>query len=133
MAHKNSTLLITGQSHNPDMSSSGAASVVVASGPAEVYFEGEQIDPLDLYRGVKLLRRRRTKEANRSSGNGLLSRAEAADYLGVSVRYMEGNSSIPKQDLGRTGNRRRTWRYSKADLDAWIASRPKQGRTGRVD
>jgi hypothetical protein len=54
---------------------------------------------------------------------GYLTRQEAARYLGVSLRWLEGNMSLPKVDIAQPGARRPTWRYRVADLDAWMEKR----------
>jgi hypothetical protein len=54
---------------------------------------------------------------------GYLTRHEAASYLGVSLRWLEGNTSLPKVDIAQPGAKRPTWRYRIADLDAWMEVR----------
>lgn len=62
-----------------------------------------------------------------NSVDGYLTRAQACSYLGMSLRWLESNNSIPKRDVSRPGSKRPTWRYLKKDLDQWMAS-PKNGR-----
>ena len=52
-----------------------------------------------------------------------LKRQEAASYLGVSLRWLEGNPDIPKIDLARPGSSRPMWRYKTSDLDTWLAAK----------
>ena len=71
--------------------------------------------------------------APESGGDALITRKEAADYLRVSVRWLEGCPDIPRVDLARPSAKRATIRYRKSDLDAYIASRmvaPLRMRTG---
>jgi hypothetical protein len=65
--------------------------------------------------------------------DGYLSRAEAATYLGVSVRRLEGDPSIPKFNVAGPRSKRATWRYRKTDLDSWMAGRKHGGNTGRAE
>jgi hypothetical protein len=67
------------------------------------------------------------------SPDGYLSRAEAAAYLGVSLRRLEGDSSVPKFNVARLGAKRATWRYRRADLDEWMAVRKHNRNSGRTD
>lgn len=77
-------------------------------------------------------RRVRRKQASRSP-DGYLSRTEAAGYLGVSLRFMEDNTSIPKINVAGPGSKRATWRYLKSDLDEWMKARGQRGKQGRTD
>lgn len=54
-------------------------------------------------------------------GDRLFTRKEAADYLRVSVRWLEGCAEIPRVNLGRPGAKRATIRYRRTDLDTHIA------------
>jgi hypothetical protein len=67
-------------------------------------------------------KRQRRKQPLRPA-DGYLSRADAAQYLGVSLRWLEASATIPKHNLGRPGGKKAMWRYRKSDLDRWIASR----------
>ncbi len=63
----------------------------------------------------------------------LLSRREAAAYLALSIRRLEGDPTIPKINVASAGARKPSWRYERQALDAWIAEqrplRPKgEGR-----
>lgn len=52
-----------------------------------------------------------------------VSRKEAARLVGVSVRWLESQATIPKINLASPGARRATWRYSRHDLIAFMESR----------
>lgn len=52
-----------------------------------------------------------------------VSRKDAARLVGVSVRWLESQSAIPKINLAAPGARRATWRYSRRDLIAFMESR----------
>jgi hypothetical protein len=52
---------------------------------------------------------------------GLLTRKATSEYLSLSVRRLEGDSSIPKINVAPPGSRRPSWRYEPAALDKWIA------------
>lgn len=54
---------------------------------------------------------------------GYVSRRNAAKLFGVSVRWLESQTSIPKINLARPGARRATWRYSLADLVDFMENR----------
>lgn len=56
------------------------------------------------------------------------SRRDAAKFVGVSVRWLESQTAIPKINLARPGARRATWRYSRRDLIAFMESL-KSGRS----
>lgn len=60
---------------------------------------------------------------NPSVPRKLLKPQEAARYLGVSLRWLETNPEIPRSNLAPPSSRRGMWRYSVADLDAFVASR----------
>lgn len=47
----------------------------------------------------------------------------AAHYLGVSPRWLEAASHIPRCDVRRPGAKRPAWRWRRVDLDAFLASR----------
>lgn len=72
-----------------------------------------------------------TSSPNNAGGNAdgsasprvYLKRQEAASYLSVSLRWLEGNQDIPKIDLARPGSTRSMWRYKRSDLDAWLAAK----------
>ncbi len=77
-------------------------------------------------------RRQRCKEPT-NSPDGYMTRREAASYLGVSVRFLEANTSIHKSNLAGPASRRPTWRYKRSDLDAWAAERKQAVNVGRAD
>ena len=79
---------------------------------------------------MQVRKRRRRSPEPPAPADGYLSRAAAARYLGVSVRFLEGDTSIPKHDLGSPGARRATWRYHKRDLDEWMAARRRTRYSG---
>lgn len=54
-----------------------------------------------------------------------LTTDEAAEYLGVSVRWLQGRPDIPRVNLGRPGAKRAMVRYRRTDLDSYMASRLK--------
>lgn len=57
---------------------------------------------------------------------------EAAAYLGVSIRWLQGNPTIPFVDLALPGRRRRMIRYRVEDLDDYASSRRRSnGKGGR--
>jgi len=74
------------------------------------------------YFGLAKQKRERRKQPLRPA-DGYLTRSDAAQYLGVSLRWLEANATIPKHNLGRPGGKKAMWRYRKSDLDRWIASR----------
>lgn len=51
----------------------------------------------------------------------LLTRRDAAEYLSLSLRRLEGDSSIPKINVALPGSRRPSWRYEPTELDKWVA------------
>ena len=56
----------------------------------------------------------------------LLKAPEAADYLGVSLRFVQNETAagnLPVVRLGRPGSRKCAVRYLRADLDEYIARR----------
>jgi hypothetical protein len=55
-----------------------------------------------------------------ASGERLWTTPEAAKYLGVSVRWLQGMGLLPKVNLARPGAKRATVRYRKRDLDAYV-------------
>lgn len=52
---------------------------------------------------------------------GLLTEQQAADYLGVSLRYMKGRGDVPRVNVAAPDAKRPMWRYRLADLEAWTA------------
>jgi|GEM_PF-6957088 hypothetical protein len=58
-----------------------------------------------------------------------VSRKDAAKLVGVSVRWLESQTAIPKINLAGPGARRATWRYSRRDLIAFMENR----KIGRND
>jgi hypothetical protein len=98
------------------------------SHPIDITVNGK---PFDYFRQWKPKRERRKQPVN--SPDGYMSRVEAARYLDVSVRFLEGNASIPKVNVARPGSKRATWRYRKSDLDAWMTARQRSGKRGRDD
>ena len=59
--------------------------------------------------------------------DGLLTRKQAAEYLNVSIRWLEETALVPRVDLSRPGARRATIRYRRSDLDAFVESRVSGG------
>lgn len=59
----------------------------------------------------------------------MLRLSEAAEYLGVSPRWLEGNPEIPRVNLATAG-RRPMWRYRLRDLDEHTASRRQRNAGG---
>jgi len=51
----------------------------------------------------------------------LFTRRQAAEYLGLSVRRLEGDPSIPKINVAPPGKRKPQWRYEPHALHGWIA------------
>ncbi len=51
----------------------------------------------------------------------LLNRRQAAAYLGLSVRRLEGDPSIPKINVAPPGSSKPAWRYEPDRLDGWVA------------
>lgn len=51
-----------------------------------------------------------------------LDRQAAAEYLGVSVSWLVA-APVPRADLRLPGATRPVWRWRRADLDAYLASR----------
>lgn len=72
-----------------------------------------------------------TTPALAKADDALLNKQEAAEYLKVSIRWLETNPDIPKVNLARPGSRRAIIRYRKSDLDSYIASRVVECPTGR--
>ena len=56
-----------------------------------------------------------------ASIGALLTRAEAAKHLNVSVRWLEDCPDIPVVNLAPATSRRRMVRYRLVDLDGWIS------------
>ena len=88
------------------------------SGPIDIKVNGQ---PFDFFNQWKP-KRARGKQAAKSP-DGYMSRAETATYLGVSLRRLEGDPSIPKFNIAGPGSKRATWRYRRIDLDEWMAAR----------
>lgn len=65
--------------------------------------------------------------------DGLLTRSETADYLNVSRRWLEADTTVPKINIAGP-HRRRMWRYKRSDLDAWLTAKanPKAPSRGGV-
>lgn len=58
-----------------------------------------------------------------------MTRAAAARYLGFDgPRSLEERHDIPAVDYRPPGSKRPMIYYLKADLDAWLAARPRLGR-----
>jgi hypothetical protein len=53
----------------------------------------------------------------------LLTVAEAARFLGLSVRHLQDRADIPRVDVAAPGATKPAWRYRLADLDHFAASR----------
>lgn len=53
----------------------------------------------------------------------LLTRKDAAEYLSLSLRRLEGDPSIPKINVAPPGSHRPSWRYEPTALDKWVAER----------
>jgi hypothetical protein len=51
----------------------------------------------------------------------LLTRSEAAEYLALSLRRLEGDQTIPKINVAPPESRRPSWRYEPTALDKWVA------------
>ena len=62
-----------------------------------------------------------TSPVAESNAERLFRRSEAAHYLGVSLRWLEGRSDIPAVNLARAASRRAMIRYRRSDLDQFIA------------
>ena len=62
---------------------------------------------------------------------GLLSKRDAAAYLGVSVRWLESNPAVPRVNLAQPGRSRAMWRYRVGELDEFAASRRTEPQDGR--
>lgn len=59
---------------------------------------------------------------------------EAADYLRISPRALQDRPDIVRVDVSAPGAERPMWRYRKADLDRFLASRvvnPLRSTTGK--
>jgi len=61
-------------------------------------------------------------------GDAYLTRQQAAEYLGVSVRWLEAESSIPKHNFARPTSKKPMWRYRRGELDSFWTNR----RTGAL-
>jgi hypothetical protein len=60
--------------------------------------------------------------------------AEAAEYLRISPRALQDRADIVRVDVSAPGADRAMWRYRKADLDRFLASRvvnPLRSTTGK--
>jgi hypothetical protein len=53
----------------------------------------------------------------------LLTTAEAARYLKLSVRHIQDRADIPRVDVSAPGATKPAWRYRVADLEHFAASR----------
>lgn len=58
-----------------------------------------------------------------TTDDALLNTQEAARYLRVSVRWLQGNAHIPRVNLALPDAKRATVRYRKRDLDEHVAAR----------
>lgn len=63
----------------------------------------------------------RRATARKAPTSPLLSVGEAAEYLGVSRRWLEGNSELAPVDLSTPGSTRPMLRYARAELDRYVA------------
>ena len=96
------------------------------SQPLDIKIDCE--NSLDFFRLWRPKRERR-KQGSKTP-DSYLSRAEAAEHLGVSVRFLEGDTTIPKVNVARPGAKRATWRYCKKDLDDWASARTTATKRG---
>lgn len=71
-----------------------------------------------------------TSAVAESNAERLFRRSEAAHYLGVSLRWLEGRSDIPAVNLARAASRRAMLRYRRSDLDQFIARHSKPDYEG---
>ena len=65
------------------------------------------------------------------NGEQLLTRRQAAGYLAVSSRWLEGRSDIPVVDIASPKSRKAMPRYRQSDLDRCFAANGDLNRTGR--
>lgn len=107
--------------------SPGLAWSWVRSLPIETHLDGKPVDFFNVFKP----RRERRKQPARSP-DGYLTRPEAAVFLGVSLRWLEANTTIPKHNLAGPRAKKAMWRYSKGDLEMWIAARTNSGKSGRA-
>ena len=64
---------------------------------------------------------RRSTEPRTSDYGDILTLAQAATYLGVSIRSLQDRGDIPRHDIRLPGSRKAQWRYMRSELDAWVA------------
>lgn len=129
MVDKDSTPTVTAQEQ------SAQSSVVPYSWQADpdnsiqVTVNGLPFDPSSIW-GKK---RERRKQPARSA-DGYMNRAEAGAYIGMSPRWMEQNDhAIRRTNLAGPGAKKPAWRFRKADLDAYMASRSTGLQRGGAD
>jgi hypothetical protein len=117
----------------PTVTSQECQSGVLANGtvwsiPIDIKFQGGSLNFLNWWKP----QRQRRKELS-DSPDAYLDRRAAAAYLRLSVRFLEGNTSIPKTNFAGVNAKRPTWRYKRSDLDAWAAERAQRRSVGRAE
>lgn len=55
----------------------------------------------------------------------MMTRKEAARYLGMSERWLADAKHVPAVDMRQPGAKKASWRYSKKALDKFMADRTK--------
>lgn len=60
---------------------------------------------------------------DRADFGPVLTTAEAASYLRVSVRALQDRADIPRVDIAAPGSRKAQWRYRRPDLERFVAER----------
>lgn len=58
-----------------------------------------------------------------AQAGALLTSKQAAAYLAISLRALQGRADIPRVNIAPPGSERAMWRYCRADLDQLIAMR----------
>ena len=61
--------------------------------------------------------------ATASNADALFRPKEAARFLAISLRALQGRADIPRVDMSAPGSSRAMWRYRRADLEQLIAFR----------
>jgi hypothetical protein len=88
--------------------------------------------PFDPSSGWRQKRERRRPPVR--TPDGYLTRAEAGAYLGMSPRWMEQNDhAIRRINVAGPSTKKPAWRYLKADLDTFMASRSRSAKRGGGD
>ena len=56
-----------------------------------------------------------------NQAGAILTQAQAASYLGISIRSLQDRADVPRHDIRPPGSRKAQWRLVRAELDQWVA------------